>query len=254
MIVMKRVEPFVRLNFESLFKGVKPDYFKSFHIVDKGCEDGTIKYCKERIKDVVIHPLDFYIPKDKNGLPMTSGWQWDMAYSYDYVFRACGKSEWVVLTHPDLVYFDADKFFKGIENLIYDDLAIIAHGAWCIIRRRAYLEHSHLGLWPLFGTVLYEQSSGKYVIVGRRQVKEGDKFFTIEGIEMYELFLIELQQYGWDCYHLKRKKPDIVLCIDHMAQCTEHDAGPEHDLIKNNRKRAEKRLKALTEGKNNWHV
>lgn len=243
MIVMKDIFPHVKLHFESLFRDVKPNLFKSYHVVDKGSKGDTISYCRRILPNLTIHLAREYEVKQRNGFPI-SKWQWDMAYSYDFCIRHCGKSEWIVISHPDLYYYDSRKFYEGINELLTPDVGVVNYCAWCAIRREVYLDYCHLGMWPLMGVGVCKNLGNDNFLISNSDPRFLDeKSMSINGIEMFELFFIEAQTLGWNCIQIDSSNEELYFTLDHMSGCTGHDMEDKPEYIENNLKRVEERLK-----------
>jgi len=241
IIAINEVKPFVKLQLESLVKpnprfniagGCSYKDFASFHIVDKGTKDGVVDYCKKTIPSIVIHELDYYSPQNKNCSVRDSFWQWDLAYSIQHAIENCGTSDWILIMHPDIVYWDSKKYFDGLWGMTGNDVGQVWEGGVILTNREAYYQ-SHLGFWPLFESTIYtnKETNAKYLIHNRDERKQEDSL-RIQGIEAGELFLIELLLLGWRTpivpYKISRNK-------EHTAQSTGHDIGPAQAELWNNK-------------------
>lgn len=224
VIVFGDIKPFVELHFRSFIKeGGSFGQFSSFHVVDKETKDGTMDFCKKFIPSVNIHPLGFYYPKNRTGQAVSSSWQWDLAFSYDYAISNCGTSEWIYIVHPDTVYFNTGAFFEGIIKMVTPEVGAIYDGGTLLLRKYVY-KQLHLGLWPLFGVVFYEKPEQPEYGYLRgyldKTIPKDAKVWNIQGLEAWELCWIELQLLGWSTlvipYEISQHK-------EHTGHCTGHD-------------------------------
>jgi len=231
VIVLGDIQPFVELHFESLLKTMDFGCFESLNIVDKETKDGSIQYIEETQPDANIYPLGFFRPRTYNNIGIGSAWQWDMAYSWQHAVENCGDSEWVLLIHPDVVFWNAKIYFEEMWKLVTESTAIVYDGNSLLIRREAYAQ-SFLKFWPLMGTC-YQKTTKDYIQEGKILPvnKQNAGSLVIEGIEICELIYVELSYFGWEVTVV----PDTVsLHKGHLCQCTKHDLDlndPVHEKL-----------------------
>lgn len=249
IITLDGVKPFLELHLESLMKTETFDSFASLNIIDKESGKDLLDYVREIYPPVNIYECDFYTPLDRMGNTVASGWQWDLAYTLEVVMENCGDAEWILFAHPDIVYFEGEKYWNQVWDLVSDSVGVIRDGSSLMIRRKAY-EMSHLKFWPLFGAVIQRKSTPfaeKGVILNENQTSNPIRIF---GIETGEFLRVELQSFGWEVvilpYRITRDK-------DHLCQCTKHDMDmnnpAQNKLWKTKMKSLYSRLERLRAGR-----
>jgi len=218
LIMLDGMLPFLRLHFLSLEQRLKLTDFNSIHVICKNTKSDVKEFCS-KYEYINIHELDMYTPKN-----IDNPWQWDMAYNYEYIVECCGDSDFVIMIHPDVDYYNADVYWDGIYNSIRDNVGVVYEGAMSVVRREAYIS-SHLGFWPLMNARYMrpeDDSNGVYIVgnLSPQKIFSKGKLFNILGIEMFELFCIDIQQYGWHSIVI----PEIsYFARNHISDSSNHD-------------------------------
>lgn len=217
-------------------KGLKSLSDKNKYIVYKDDDIEMENY----IKDLPFKgmPIKKYEQSHADAInKVGSSYGFDVANAYDYAVKNCGNENWIVIAHADLTYqhdilSDLHQFMKSEVGAIGDCRMLLA------INRKAY-EQCHFGFWTVMGLAAFKDTTTHEYHLRmsgdpRLRFIKPKESIAIRGLDVGDLLLTELLQYGWLIIPI----PDnLVRKVRHHGAGSgywvqDHEGLPDYELQK----------------------